>query len=367
MDSHKPNSILFIGDTFLRTRNGASPFAHCTSLFDKHDLIILNLETAITNITTPEEARSVSLACPPERLQWLRPFRDKLVVSLANNHTCDFGQTGLMDTIENLTAAGIRHAPLDAPFMRILSNTDVALHCLYEYSPVDYQMDFFKNSEKCKTFLNHPGIQIAFVHWGEEHVLLPSPKQLGLARKWIDAGMRLIVGHHSHAPVGKSEIDGNVTVYSMGNFNFAQQRERTSLMNRIGYMLSVEITRNDLSATRLPYIIDSNWCPRPVDSQLLLSFFQELDGDLADYEMCGKLKQYRRYYTHSSRSYILSNLLHGFIPRVRDHGIKQLLPLLKWLISPRSVIRYPFMLLSGDNIRKHLSKLEMQLQETLNM
>ena len=80
-------------------------------LLDSADLRIINLECPLTDYEqrwtrTPKRPH---FRAPPSAIETLLAARID-ACSLANNHTVDFEERGLLDTIEHLDAAGIRHA-----------------------------------------------------------------------------------------------------------------------------------------------------------------------------------------------------------------------------------------------------------------
>jgi hypothetical protein len=340
--------ILLVGDTFLRTGDDESPFDDVAETFRNHDLVLLNLETTITDRDNPVGVKAVSLCSPPENLRWLSPFRDRVVVSLANNHTFDYGRNGFQDTEQWLQKSEIRFAPPDRPFHLNINGRNLNLHCIYEYMPDDYQRSFFSSRRKLPLDFSSDAIDIVFVHWGEEHVLLPSPKQIMLAKRWRDAGADIVVGHHSHAAQGMQVSAKNTIAYSLGNFNFRQLREQTTSLNSIGFMLLVKLTNGVMTSKRIPYYIDEKYRPRLASR--LSDYFTALDRALDEYTAHNRFAMNVAYLRHSSRSYIVNNLKHGFLPRLRSAGIGQLPATLKWLLHPRTLLRYPFMLSRRDRI-----------------
>jgi poly-gamma-glutamate synthesis protein (capsule biosynthesis protein) len=67
---------------------------------------------------------------------------------------------------------------------------------------------------------------IVQLHWGMEMSQLPSPQQRELARKFVDAGADLILGHHPHVLQPFEVIDGVPVAYSLGNFLFSEMYSR---------------------------------------------------------------------------------------------------------------------------------------------
>ena len=59
---------------------------------------------------------------------------------------------------------------------------------------------------------------VVSLHWGDEFIDRPSPDEVTLARRIIDAGASLIIGHHPHVLRGVERRGKGYIVYSLGNF-----------------------------------------------------------------------------------------------------------------------------------------------------
>ncbi|MGY5100921.1 CapA family protein, partial [Streptomyces sp. 900105245] len=73
------------------------------------DVRVLNLETAVTADGDFAPGKGVHYRMNPANLPCLAVARPD-VCTLANNHVLDFGTRGLADTLDSLTAAGLRTA-----------------------------------------------------------------------------------------------------------------------------------------------------------------------------------------------------------------------------------------------------------------
>ena len=95
-------------DDYMRPEE---PWGDVRPFLDASDLRIINLECAITDNEQPwtRTPKVFHFRTPPSAIETLRTARID-ACSLANNHTLDFEEQGLLDTLEHLDAAGIRHA-----------------------------------------------------------------------------------------------------------------------------------------------------------------------------------------------------------------------------------------------------------------
>ena len=101
------------------------------------------------------------------------------------------------------------------------------------------------------------------VHWGQEYQIKSSVFQQKLARKIIDSGADLIIGHHPHV-VQEIEIYNNKLIfYSLGNFVFDQY---FSEQTQQGLAVRLEINENKLvfqlfpiqSKLSQPFLMEQN-------------------------------------------------------------------------------------------------------------
>jgi len=111
--------MLVLGMTALLRRHGAEyPFRAVRSLLRRADVVIGNLEAPFTTRNTPtpykradsvRARRDYILRAEPRFAEGLR-YAGFTAVGLANNHTMDYQQGGLYDTLAALEQLGIAHA-----------------------------------------------------------------------------------------------------------------------------------------------------------------------------------------------------------------------------------------------------------------
>ncbi|MCX7040374.1 MAG: CapA family protein [Spirochaetes bacterium] len=165
-------------------------------------------------------------------------------LSLANNHSFDFGEAGFLDTLEALERVGIAAPGAGRNLAEARSATEIAAAGMtvrvlsFGAYPVD-RMGFDGRRTATATAAR-PGIlwldeeslaaaalqlgpdsfDIAMVHGGEEWSSEPTAGQKRLYRRLIDAGADLVVGSHPHVLQGTEAAGGGLIAYSLGNFLF---------------------------------------------------------------------------------------------------------------------------------------------------
>ena len=225
-------------EPFLKSKGAAYFFDGVRSVLDESDAVFLNLETSITTAGTPREGKKYTFRASPQVASAMFAERVR-VVSLANNHTLDYGYQALGDTMRTLKAAGILYsgAGMDVreasiPALVPTPAGGVAFLAFNNSLP----RDFWAGSRRPGTLFGSPkavkrsvtaassrdGIDSVIVsfHWGKELMTRPKEYQTALAHLAIDSGAALVVGHHPHVPQPIEIYGGRPILYSLGNFSF---------------------------------------------------------------------------------------------------------------------------------------------------
>jgi len=230
--SEKVASIMLFGDVMLDRRvynltkeNGdwAYPFQNIEDIFDMADANIANLEGPITSFES-DAAKTNGMRFTASPLFVSELKKRFLALSLANNHSLDFGEEGLRQTKRNLSEEGIIFF---GDYENRGDNTSavisvngikfglVGYHALVEKNFDNVILDF-KRLKEITDFI------IVMPHWGEEYDELPSERQKADARLLIDAGADAIIGGHPHVIQPVDTYKGKAIFYSLGNFIFDQ-------------------------------------------------------------------------------------------------------------------------------------------------
>ena len=142
-------------------------------------------------------------------------------VSVANNHTLDFGTSARSLMIRNLTHAGITvldsGTPVDMGPFRLAAATDLtnlpdpARHLLTASSFEAWQLPAADKP------------LFAFLHCGTEYATLHGPRESQLATWAENAGASLVIGCHPHRPSPAwIQTDNSLRFFSLGNLIFDQ-------------------------------------------------------------------------------------------------------------------------------------------------
>lgn len=211
------------------------------------DIAFGNLECPLTNLPFAG-SKSIQLrAKPTVALNLAKAGFD--VLSIANNHALDAGLAGLRDTLSALEACGIRpvgHA--SSPTVMQKSGVRVAFLAYCDF-PNDSGGAGIRYTDESALAANIASVRkradvvVVSWHWGFEGSPLVSHRQKALARKAVDAGADVVLGHHPHVlqPIEWAKGPGGrpaLIAYSLGNFVFdarkPNERETLILHVRVG-------------------------------------------------------------------------------------------------------------------------------------
>jgi poly-gamma-glutamate synthesis protein (capsule biosynthesis protein) len=218
--------IIFAGDTMLgRSVMGASldnndplyPFRHTKDVIKDADITFLNLENPI--IKNCERHVGGFKFCTTYEIANGLSFAGVDVVTLANNHSENYGKEGLEETIKYLNEIGIKSVGYDN--LEIIEKNGVKFGFLgfnYTFSNQSLENDL-------KLILDSDlkaDVLIVGVHWGEEYKETANNFQRVTAKKMVESGADALMGHHPHWVQNYEEINRKPVYYSLGNFVFDQ-------------------------------------------------------------------------------------------------------------------------------------------------
>jgi poly-gamma-glutamate synthesis protein (capsule biosynthesis protein) len=203
------------------------------------DVVCANLENPVAHGGHPDPAQDphVTFRAAPPTIDVLTSLGVN-VVSLGNNHMLDYGEAALAETLEHLDGAGIKrvgagrdYREANAPLLLDVGGRRLALLSYSFIYSANTRMATARSGGVSDHRLRRilPEIRnlqsarydvVVLVHWGFEYSFYPLPYQMRQARRMIDAGACLIVGHGPHYPQGIEAYGGADIVYSLGNFIF---------------------------------------------------------------------------------------------------------------------------------------------------
>ena len=275
----REQKLIFVGDVMLSRSVGAKmqaeddwtyPFEKIAPTLRSANLTFGNLECPVSD-TGRNRHHLYSFRADPKAIAGLK-FAGFDVMSVANNHSFDWGRPALVDTLVRLRAAGIRPVGAGAndleahyPVLVRLNGVKLAFLAYVNVPPKEATagtdqpgvawLDRDRTSADIRFARVLADVVIVSVHWGVEYMRKPQRLQLELAHQMIDAGADLIVGSHPHVIQPLEEYHGRWIAYSLGNFIFDQHDPPT----HHGLMLEVTLAGKRISQVQsVPVTIDGS-------------------------------------------------------------------------------------------------------------
>jgi poly-gamma-glutamate synthesis protein (capsule biosynthesis protein) len=168
------------------------------------------------------------------------------IVSLANNHVRDAGARGVIETIRNVSKAGMRTVgagrDLDAARRGTCLDVRDTRACFLAYDDVEVASNAATSRRPGAAILLRGDVRadvrrlreegadsvIVVPHWGREYRDRATARQRRMAAVMAQAGADIVLGAHSHVIGALGDVGGTPVLYSMGDLLFDLTRfERT--------------------------------------------------------------------------------------------------------------------------------------------
>lgn len=228
-----------IGD-LITTLGPEAPFIDTAPTLSSADITVGNLECPISDRGHAEE-KTYAFRAPLAAAESLS-FAGFDVVSLANNHTLDYGPLALEDTLKLLAGhqiapvgAGMNAAQAYSPVFLEVNGLEIAFLAYADVPAADYDyLAWEAGQNKAGIAWAHleqirqgvseakkqADIVVVLLHNGYEIVQRVSGDQQEAAKLAIDSGASLVIGHHPHVLQRIETYNEGLIAYSMGNFVF---------------------------------------------------------------------------------------------------------------------------------------------------
>ena len=158
-------------------------------------------------------------------------------VTLANNHTLDFGETGLENTKKSLDAVGVPCAGPNESY--VYSRDDGIVVGLYAARWLAGEAEI-RAGVSALAEREDIDLVICLMHWGLEGSYRVTESQKQLGRTAIDAGADIVYGSHPHVLQQIDEYNGGYIVNSLGNWSFGGN---TNPRDKDTVIAKLEVTR----------------------------------------------------------------------------------------------------------------------------
>ncbi len=215
------------------------------------DIMVLNNEFPYSDRGTPTPEKQFTFRARPQTVSYLGDLGVDLV-SLANNHAYDYGETAFLDTMDTLAQAGITYMGAGRnlqearrPVYYIINNMKIAFVAATQIERLDNPdtkgaTDTSAGVFRCwngdnlletvREARQNSDFVIVFLHWGTENQDTIDWAQEKQAPEVVEAGADLIIGAHPHCLQQISMVNGVPVVYSLGNFWFNSKTVDTGMV-----------------------------------------------------------------------------------------------------------------------------------------
>ena len=246
-------------------------------------------------------------------------------VSLANNHICDFGPSGLEMTRQVLNDHGIFHFGAGSNLEKALQPAEINLlnsriHCwgfMQKYASGRHFATMRKSgvAELRRNLIlpellgSDAPVKIVYMHWNQEFESYPEPVNKLLAEE-LSQHCNLIVGSHSHCLQGIQSANQSLIFHGMGNFSMpALPYAGTTLMeypplSRQAMIMIAQLDGTTPDYTIHPIQVDHSGClisdPAKGEANKIRSHLHSISEPLQE-----DYKVYRKFYNANKQRRLL--------------------------------------------------------------
>ena len=260
----------------------AYPFGKIAPVVKGADVVYADLEAPLSDRVKPPH-KGMAFIAPSSTVQGLKMLGID-IVSLANNHSTNFGLNAFTDTLALLKNNGIAYVgggmnvnEARAPAVVEAGGTSFAF---LDYNTIigslnatatrpgvswirmkpwakDNADDMAMVSSSVRQAKSEGHFVVACFHWSEEYKHQPSASERNMAHLACDAGADLVIGGHPHCIQSIEMYNGKLIAYSLGNFIFDQMQHDYT---REGLIMKCSYSGTMLTGLEfIPYVIQ-DWC-----------------------------------------------------------------------------------------------------------
>ena len=288
-------TVTFVGDVMLgrgvaavNPGDPAAPLRAMRPLLHGADLTVGNLESTLSEAGAPRQGDD-SFSADPRVLPAMAGLGFD-ALSLANNHTGDFGTAALVRTVRAFHGSGIasfgagddlrtasRPVVLERHGVRFgflgfnaIGETPraapggpgaLSVRMPPRTGPLD-PGDLGRILGAVSRLDRRVDVVVVMPHWGTQYTHSVLPVQRLVARRLVDAGADLVVGGHPHWIQGLERYHGAAIAYSLGNFVFDMDFMAETME---GVALTATFHGDRLRGVELtPYRLDDTFAPHVV-------------------------------------------------------------------------------------------------------
>jgi poly-gamma-glutamate capsule biosynthesis protein CapA/YwtB (metallophosphatase superfamily) len=277
-----------VGDVAAAAGDVSAPLRPMQARLRRADITVGNLESTLSRAGTPQQGGD-SFAAPPAVVRGLVGAGFD-VLSLANNHTGDFGRRAFLRTLRRIdrspierVGAGRDRARAWRPavvqrngvrfgFLAFNAIGETPRATASEPGAAEIRMqprtgplnpsDLRRARREIARLGRRADVVVVLPHWGDQYTHLPVPDQRQVGRALVDAGADVVVGGHPHWVQRVQRHRGTLIAHSLGNFVFDMDSMRQTMEGVVADLVFVGDRLRRVRFT--PYVLGSDFAPRVV-------------------------------------------------------------------------------------------------------
>lgn len=359
--------IVFAGDVYIKNGNLSQIVSEELKIFlYTHELRSCNFEAPLVSKTSSKTPKVGSYLSHSNNSSVLVKEAGFNVINLANNHIYDYGDEGLLltlDSFKDVLTVGAGADFNEAYKLKVHIIGQIRIGFL---SFCEAEFGYLKDNNEKRAgyawinnynvnkmiFESKKEVDLLFVqiHAGVEEIDIPLPEWRDRYKEIIDAGADLIIGHHPHVPHGWEKYNDKMIFYSLGNFFFDFKSNNKDLYK--SFVVSFEYE----NATMIDYKIIPVTCMRELTDlnkdrsyyNYLLSLSQKLEKKDIYLNEINRISvelwntRYKNYYAQA---------LNGLTENVKS--LKLIKNIIRRLVISRSIQDRYLLLLHNIRIESH--------------
>jgi len=244
-------------DTVIDSKGQEFLFKNVKTIFSA-DLVFGNLEAPISETTCVKGQYGKYFRAKPNVVEMLKSHFN--VLSIANNHMMEHCDEAFLSTIDILEKNEIYPLGIKDNFNIINIKGYNILFLSYSLIDDGVSNVLYNKISQPKIIVDainqykeEVDLIIVAMHWGEEYVPFPSPKQVEIGRCLIDSGADVILGCHSHVLQSYEIYNSKPIIYGLGNFIFDHTYIRGTEISSI-FKITVNFNEKSINISYFPII-----------------------------------------------------------------------------------------------------------------
>ena len=229
------------------------------------DHVVVNVEGPVAPVeqnTVGEGVKQLLHTIDPDAVGVLKKMKAD-IWNICNNHIMDAGDFGIKSTLDiakengvQTVGAGMNIGEARRPvilneaggigmfgvgYQRACRKADENKAGCYSWSDLEEIQNTINNIKKTCRWC------VVIAHAGEEFTPLPSPYTRERYHKYLEMGADIVIGHHPHVPMNYETVGDKIIFYSLGNFIFDTDYQRSQYNTQYGLIAKINFTESAFS------------------------------------------------------------------------------------------------------------------------